>query len=255
MRFWIHNLSVLFATLSAGTFASELQKIDKPDAIEDFSWVPRELKKLPAFKSEKPRFTIWVLGDGKKSAMTLAWDESGGTGKGYDTFYFDTNFNGDLTEPEKCFHGKKFALPPVKEADGQRVFKMSPVIEGDNFDWQSGFEMSGPKVGYNVGLLPGNLKIQWSNSLKDAPVYHFGGKASMHCNGKNPGESLGKLTAGKTVEVSTDFSLTGTANCQLRFYHSHLPSGPGGNEPKIMLRVQDKTGKTIENIPFTGGCG
>jgi thiol-disulfide isomerase/thioredoxin len=253
MRFWILDFGFWIGTtlLLSACSASELQKIDKPEALEDFSWVSREAKKLPAFKSEKPRFTIWALGEGKKSAMIMAWDESLGTGKGYDTFYFDTNFNGDLTEEGKCFHGKKFALPPIKEADGPRVFKIAVVFEGDNFDWQSTFYVESPTGGYNVGLLPGNLKIQWANSLKDAPVYHFGGRAILHCSGKNPGESLGKWTAGTMAEVWTDLSLVGNANCLLRFYHSHVPGG----EPQIMLRVQDKNGAKVEDVAFTGGCG
>ena len=237
--------------LNCAQAADTLAKVDKPETLPTYSWINRKLAKEPAYKSEKVRYTLWVLGDGKKSVMTMVWDESGGTGKGYDTFYFDTNFNGDLTEPAKCFHGPKFDVTGLQEADGPRKFGINVLLEGDNFNWQSGFDMSGPDVGYRVGELPGNLKIQWTNSLQTAPVYHLGGPAVLHCSGKNPGEAMGTWTAGAMAEVWTDVNLIGDPQCQLRFYHSHAPGG----EPQIMLRVQDKSGATVEDIPFTGGCG
>ena len=240
--------------VAAPLHAASVAQFQKPESLETFEWIPRTLVKEPAYKSSKIRYTIWVLGDGKKSAMVMAWDESGGTGKGYDTFYFDTNFDGDLTKPEKCIaaNGKTFEVPSIKEADGARTFSFKFVPEADNFNWQSGFSMSGPDVGYQVGLLPGNLKIAWSNSLKDAPVYHLGGPAVVRCSNKAPGESLGKWSAGAMAQVSMDLSLVGDPQAQLRFYHSHAP---GGGEPALSLRVQDKSGAIVEDIPFTGGCG
>ena len=245
-------LAVFVLCLSAN--GADRAQISKPETLDNFSWLTRKLVKEPAYKSEKVRYTLWALGDGKKSVMTMAWDESGGTGKGYDTFYFDTNFNGDLTEAAKCFDakgGKTFEVAGVKEADGQRSFTFKFVPEGDNFNWQSGFSMAGPNGGYGVGLLPGNLKINWANSIKDAPVYHLGGPAVVHCQGKSAGESMGKWTSGTMVEVWTDVNLVGDEKSLLRFYHSHAP----GEEPQIMLRVQDKIGATLEDIAFTGGCG
>ena len=95
-------IAVLASCVALGmTRAAELAVIDKPEALPTFEWIGRKLAKEPAYKSEKVRYTLWALGEGKKSVMTMVWDESGGTGKGYDTFYFDTNFNGDLTEAAK----------------------------------------------------------------------------------------------------------------------------------------------------------
>ena len=87
--------------MDARQFVNGFKQVDAFEGLADFSWVPRKLAKAPNFKSEKVRYTIWVLGDGHKSAMVMAWDESGGTGTGYDTLYADRNFNGDLTEPDK----------------------------------------------------------------------------------------------------------------------------------------------------------
>src|SRR5471030_665741 len=108
-------IAVLMSSLALG-FARAAETavalINKPEALPTFEWISRKLAKEPAYKSEKVRYTLWALGEGKKSIMTMVWDESGGTGKGYDTFYFDTNFNGDLTAPEKCVlaNGKTFEV-------------------------------------------------------------------------------------------------------------------------------------------------
>jgi hypothetical protein len=225
-------------------------------ALDDFSWVRRELVKTPAFRSAKVRYTIWALGEGRRSSMVMAWDESGGTGTGYDTFYFDTNLNGDLTEAGKCFtaglkDGQGFEVKNIKEADGPRTYSIKYVREKDNFDWQSGFHMSGPGTGYDVGLLPGNLKIRWSEDLKTAPVYRIGGPAIVLAADKLPGQSLGKWSAGDIAQVPTAVSLFGNElSCQLRFYHSKPPGG----EPQILLRVA-KDGQVLEEIAFAGGGG
>ncbi|MBI3830280.1 MAG: DNRLRE domain-containing protein [Planctomycetes bacterium] len=226
---------------------------------EDFSWVKRDGYTLPAFKSEKPRFTLWALGDGRKSVMLMAWDESQGTGKGYDTFYFDKNLNADLTEAGERFsaalnEGATFETGAVKEADGARTFSIKYVREKDNFGWQSGFSMGGPNGGYGVGLLPGNLKIRWTEDLKTAPVYRLGGGEPMvFANGKKPGEALGKWASGAMAGVHLDTFICGSdLQNQLKFYHSQVP---GAGDPKIMLRVQDAKGAALEDIPFAGGCG
>ena len=88
-------------TWLGGAHAAEpkvvFKQVTEPTACDDYSWVPRTIAKAPQFKSDNVRYNIWVLGDGKKSVMTMAWDESGGTGTGYDTLYVDRNFNLDLT--------------------------------------------------------------------------------------------------------------------------------------------------------------
>jgi len=253
LRILFVSLAIVGLAAPAAEPAPQLRQISKPEQLDDFAWVARKLVKEPAYKSAKVRYTLWVLGDGKKSVMTMVWDESGGTGKGYDTYYFDSNFDGDLTAPNKHFEakGKEFVVGGIKEADGQRTFTLKFVPIGDNFDWMSSFSMGGPKVGYQLSLLPGNLKVQWSNALKDAPVYHLGGPAVLRANGKSPGESMGKLTAGVMAEVWTEVSLVGSPNCELRFYHSRPPDGT----PQISLRVLGKTGAALEDIPFIGGCG
>ncbi len=249
---------------------------------DDLSWVKRTLKKTPAYKSDKVRYTVWVLGQDRTATMVMAWDESKGPGTGYDTVYLDKNFNGDLTEEGEMLHhpippktGKKapqvaFDVSGIKDSSG-KSYRMYMLMENGRYHWKSGFYTSWPNPAnakrphsYKVGLLPGNLQIRFSNTLENAPVYRLGGGDAMvlPCTstgrGKNrkshtykPGEHYGTFEAGRQASVNLTVAMCGAdLNTQLRFYHSRV----GGQLPRIVLRVlQDGTCK--EEIPFTGGCG
>lgn len=65
-----------------------------------------EEMKEPAYRSAKPLYAAVVLDEAGTRVLTLAFDESAGTGKGYDRLYADVNFNGDLTD-DKAFEGKR----------------------------------------------------------------------------------------------------------------------------------------------------
>jgi hypothetical protein len=60
--------------------------------------------KEPKYSSEKPLYARLALDQKATKVLTLAFDESGGTGKGYDTAYADLNLNGDLTD-DKAIKG------------------------------------------------------------------------------------------------------------------------------------------------------
>ena len=60
------------------------------------------LTKEPEYRSAPIYFNL-ELGNAKSRFITLALDESGGPGKGYDTLYVDANNHGDLTD-----------FPPIK---------------------------------------------------------------------------------------------------------------------------------------------
>lgn len=179
--------------------------------LDELSWVQREAPGDSPFKSEKPRYTWWVLGDGKKSVMLVAWDESGGTGTGYDTLYADLNYNGSLADEgekivgtPKLGRGKKPTgcmsfVVNAKEADGNATFTLSmimskakpkrgqktPPLEGYTFfHWWSSFSISRPNPKdarrphrVRVGILPGNVQIRAGFDAKTAPIYRLGGPA------------------------------------------------------------------------------
>jgi hypothetical protein len=78
------------------------------------------LTKEPDYRSTPIYFNL-ELGNGRNRFITLALDESGGPGKGYDTLYADANNHGDLTDyPPTAlvageFSGPQFANLKTKE--------------------------------------------------------------------------------------------------------------------------------------------
>ena len=277
--------AALFAASMPGIAASAETPQDYPRVTSfippDLAWVPRKLAKEPAYVSTNVRYCIFVLGDGRKSVMPLAWDESEGTGKGYDTLYADTNLNGVLGEEgERFFWSNDPARRPdpkgphelyqvdnVKEAGSDRVysFRFAGVYQPDILQYDSGYRMSAPGLSYDVGPLPGDLKLLWGSSLATAPVYKFGGEPIPTVNGKHAGEALGTWKAGENVAASVCLALYGTPEgAQLRFYGSKFPSlaaavrdnrwGKAGY-PFLLLRVLDpETRQLRELIPFGDSC-
>jgi hypothetical protein len=61
-------------------------------------WCLAEPVKEPAYSSARPLYAKLVLDEAGTKTLTLAFDESQGTGKGYDMVYPDLNLNGDLTD-------------------------------------------------------------------------------------------------------------------------------------------------------------
>ncbi len=59
-----------------------------------------EVSKEPVYASEKPLYAAIAVNEAASKVLTLVFDESKGTGKGYDTLYTDLNFNGDLTDDQ-----------------------------------------------------------------------------------------------------------------------------------------------------------
>lgn len=238
---------------------------------EDFGWISRKAAKLPAFKSEKPRFTWWALGTGKKSAALMVWDESGGTGTGHDVLYFDRDFDGDLTEEGELIAaepaakhvyrggGDAYIVKDVAEADGKAVFHLMFIRNPKGKDhWQSSFGFSMPDpagaakpVGYSCSTLPGDLQIAWGDAPESAPVYRLGGPPVMTLGGTFPGQAAGTCKAGAEFSVGPVKAVLGSGSTvQLRFFHA---GGPGGS-PLVNLRVKSADGDIAEQIPFTGFC-
>jgi len=247
----------------------------------DLAWVPRTLAKEPAYVSTNVRYCIFVLGDARKSVMTMAWDESEGAGKGYDTLYADTNLNGVLGEEGERFFWsndpaqrteekekhERYLVENVKEAGSDRVysFRFAGVYQPDILQYDSGYRMSSPGLSYDVGPLPGDHKLLWGSSLATAPVYRFGGEPIPQVNGKHAGEALGTWKAGENVAASVWLALYGTPEgAQLRFYGAKFPSlaaavrdnrwGKAGY-PIVLLRVLDPATRQLrEIIPFGDSC-
>jgi hypothetical protein len=234
---------------------------------EDFGWLTRKVAKLPEFKSEKPRFTWWALGTGKKSAALMVWDESGGNGSGHDLLYFDRDFDGDLTEEgeritaepaeKHTFRGvgDAYIVKDVTEADGKAVFGFLFVRhpKGEDF-WQTSFKFSMPnpanpaaKAGYDAGVLPGPVKIQWGESPETAPVYRLGTPAVVCVKGM-PGSSIGTCAAGAELAVYPVGNIMGSGS------GVYIRGGFNTWDSPVSLRVKAANGTAVEHIPFVGAC-
>jgi hypothetical protein len=68
--------------------------------------IDRTLKE-PKYVSEKPLYRFFAFGPEGKSVMAMVLDESQGTGKGYDVYYVDLNFDRDITGEGERFVCKK----------------------------------------------------------------------------------------------------------------------------------------------------
>ncbi len=242
------------------TFHKPIPSLMQKYTMEDFSWIERTLKKEPEYKS-KARYTLWVLGDDNKSVMPMAWDEST-PGKGYDTLYLDLNYNGDLTEPNEKFFGpvhphnaklKFFDIKGIKAKEGADTFNFKIVLdENSQTVYDTGYSRTAPYGDYWVSVLPSREPLRWSNDIKSAPVHRFGGQAVVLVEGKQPGESLGKLEAGRMAGFNTTVAHVGDKiDNRINFMESKLPVY---GQSIAFLRVLDKDNVFKEDLPFTKGC-
>jgi hypothetical protein len=231
-------------------------RIDKPYEVADFSWVPRTLKQAPDLKSDKPHYTLWVLGTGeelKKSVMAMVLDESQGPGTGYDVLYVDLNFNGDLTEADERLminkeierHGRHFIAFKTKDAGGKQEYDFTIKLNGKAGvlgEWCSTYVVPGL---YWVGALPGNVTLGWSTELQTAPVYRLGAPLWVYLSGKMPGSVVGTYKAGSSLVISLLCAAVGDSDKARLVAEAGLPA---------VLRVRGADGKLLEEITVGGGC-
>jgi hypothetical protein len=104
LRIAVGLCALLMFAVSAA-HSAELTPVDNGEdfssgsASASFEDSPAEiLDKEPEYKSEKPMYGSFVLGNAKDRCLTIVLDESGGTGSGYDTLFVDANNNNDLTD-------------------------------------------------------------------------------------------------------------------------------------------------------------
>ena len=128
----------------------------------------------PAYSSKKPLYAFVVVNEAGTKVLKLAFDESQGTGKGYDTIYADLNFNSDLTDDaaiEGTIEGQEGfvqgSFPPIEvpvpyneKAEGienpcQLEISYSGYEHGDQIDHRF-------ILNVRIGLRDGTGKWQYS---------------------------------------------------------------------------------------------
>jgi len=247
----------------------EYKAIDKTEAV-DFKWVPRTLKKAPDLKSAKPRYVVVVLGEGRQSSVALVFDESKGTGTGYDTLYADTNYNGDLTDAGEKFTptANKFDLGTLKDADGESSFTLAiSLLDGTDLKATCLATVKTSKGSFTTETCfhyTGGLHTV--ADLKSAPVYHLHGDVvpiviPPYQKGVVAGAHLGPYRVGDAITLGFQVSILGSnlvgndlAN-RFDFFWAGFPAPKGESSPSARLRVKDKDNRLIEELSFTGGGG
>lgn len=246
--------------------------------LPDYLAVPRNLVKAPMLVSTNARYALMVLGLDLKNTAILIWDESEGTGKGYDTMYVDVNLNGDLSEPSEkffCANGdpktlprEKYSIPPIVLPSGDRFgLSLESHWEPDTISYPTHYEWTDAKARSILGLshLPYMTHLQWGKSIEDAPVHVIGSefvampsvragieppaKSSMIPPGQDmilPGQPLGRTWAGTAMELHWRMASPGS-----RPPSTELRCSAGGGQ--VYLRVI-KEGKAVRELPFACGC-
>jgi hypothetical protein len=130
------------------------------------------LTKEPEYKSTPLYFNL-ELGNAKDRFITLALDESGGPGKGYDTLYVDANNHGDLTD-----------CPPIKlEVQRQAAWFSSLEVKDPIALTVRYHDGMSRRIATRINITTNRFNAQTSYSLTAQPTQHVEGKVMF---GGNP---------------------------------------------------------------------
>jgi hypothetical protein len=123
------------------------------------------LTKEPDYKSTPVYFNL-ELGNGKDRFITLALDESGGPGKGYDTLYVDTNNHGDLTD-----------CPPIKLEVQRQTPQYSNLTTKDPITLTVRYhDGTSRQIATRINISINRWNAQTNYSLNAQPTQHVEGK-------------------------------------------------------------------------------
>ncbi len=222
----------------------------EPAAV-DWGRLPRKLAAAPRLASEKPQYVLFAIGPSASKVAAVVFDESQGTGKGYDTAYADLNLDGNLADAgNRLSRGKdgefRMAFAPVWEADGS-LWKVAAELRLKDYRCQVfvSVEPPGkPVARFELGLLPAVHALATGDSLETAPVYHPGGPLRLGMPDK-----LKPVPFGAIVRFDLPLYVEGTAGARLCFYNSRIEN----KLPSAVLRVL-RNGKAIDEVPFVPGC-
>jgi hypothetical protein len=221
-----------------------------------------ETWKEPAYSSEKPLQAFVALDEAATKVLKLILDESGGTGKGYDTIYADANLNGDLTD-DKPLKGE------LEKEEGSTYATFPPIAveipdEGDATRkrvWQFTITYEEYQMRRLFGLLPGpvnrNFGIEAELSVKDASgewVCNFAPSLDFAKKGET---ALVSPVAEKPVlvlRVGPDRQKEGAVEvwAYLISVVGQMECTRAGEPLTARVRVTDSDGKVVlsEDVPF-----
>lgn len=165
----------------------------------------QELRAEHRYRSENPLYLRVVFGEESNDSMLAIFDESGGTGTGYNVAYVDENMNGDLTDetvkefPRYERGSQTGELDPRVEFKGpfkngesakytlymtSLTRKNLSIVAGNEYNFHWFLE----KNQWNYFFINGKI-ILFSNAaeaLKGKPV-HLGGQCKWEINARSRG--------------------------------------------------------------------
>jgi len=215
--------------------------------------------KEPVYSSEKPLYAKLALDEKGSKVLTLAFDESQGAGKGYDTVYADLNLNGDLTD-DKAIKGtlrrygrsnttcslRPIAVDVPYNEKAQGVKKPWELVI--NYHQSTRRRLFGLIQGetYRSFFLAGTMRLkdqrgEWVYSLS-TPLEPAKSLAEA-----SPIALRGKCTL--QVETKPDPQKKGNTGiaAHLRLGTSMFRCSNGGQPVKAQVRVTSQEGKTVHS--------
>ena len=174
---WFGLVALLLATFATVSFSVPLPLAQAAATGPiDFATVPRELGKLPEFKTARPLYGLFLFGPRGETRVWAVLEKSRRDTPVYDVLHLDVNANGDLTDP-----GERFTSG-AKSGEGrpETVFSIGRFV-------QPGTPAEAPRVHTD-------FSITWTPSRVSYRMHWNGGPITMGCYGPD-GESYGNFTA------------------------------------------------------------
>lgn len=219
------------------------------------SWGEGALKE-PTYSSTKPLYSKLVLNEDASRILTLVFDESGGTGKGYDTLYADVNVNCDLTD-DSPIKGNFRRTRYSRECSFPAVTVAVPYNEkgaGAEKPWQFVINyyqfIRPPRLGRRGGAQELNFLLQAKMALKDTSgEWHYSFDSVLGSSEKPTGILAG-CCLGKpilTVHVQADGEKKGNVGIAADpMANWSSISWTKGEEPaKAHVEVKDEKGNGV----------
>jgi len=259
-----------------------------PKCAFDHTKIDRTLVE-PKYGSDKPAYRFYALGPTGKTILAMVWDESKGTGAGYDTLYIDLNLNGRLTDK-----GEKFVGPQPAKAAGYRPMKdRADLIVMPSGQWRNRIvenrrlDVPDEKLNYtlslyysftrlNISTKAGDWRfpmrfmdggVPWGTVKAAAPVLRVGGPDWMFANDRFIQRPAGRrkkvypchdkdipfARPGDKIWVdgTSSFFAGSSPSVQFRQGAVYCPWTARG----FTARVEDPTGRVISHLEFHQSCG
>lgn len=205
-----------------------------------------------AFESERPRYAKIVLTEDGSKILSIAFDELGGTGTGYDMLYADLNFNGNLTDDRvtstklqsagPCVFAEfSLDVPVPYNEKGRGVAKPSSLAVGHmyyqgggdgeqercTFFASAGITLKDGSGEWQYGVLPTELNT--SGKLDEARPTVLGGRPGLELSAVPDSQTEGRI--GISVQLTIDKRKAGCLK--------------GGRPVKAFLKIKDMQGQVI----------